>query len=247
MSRLADIVRFYDLLQKLEEKVGGKRQLAACHGRMGWPARGVYFFFEPEEQRAHGGSGPRVVRVGTHALKVGARTSLWRRLAQHKGVGGSGGGNHRGSIFRLLVGEALKSYDGYPDVRSWGRRGDVRSAAQELGLSPEDLQALEHPLETGVSRHIGSMPFLWIEVDDAPGPGSDRGLIERNSIALLSNFGREAIDPPSPAWLGRHCGRDRVRRSGLWNNNHVEERHDRAFLSALEQYVEKARSWSGQG
>ena len=29
-----------------------------------------------------------------------------------------------------------------------------------------------------------------------------RGYIERNAIALLSNYGKPAIDPPSPGWLG---------------------------------------------
>ena len=52
---------------------------------------------------------PRVVRVGTHGLRP-SHSTLWGRLSQHKGsVGGGmpGGGNHRGSVFRLHVGSAL--------------------------------------------------------------------------------------------------------------------------------------------
>jgi hypothetical protein len=37
----------------------------------------VYFFRESSEDRSDTGEGPRVVRVGTHALKAGARTTLW--------------------------------------------------------------------------------------------------------------------------------------------------------------------------
>ena len=106
-GRLDHLKRFYDLLADLEIRQGDRRRLSACDGRMNWPARGVYFFFEPGETRSDSGAGPRVVRVGTHALTTGSRTTLWDRLSQHRGTAKKGGGNHRGSIFRLLVGAAL--------------------------------------------------------------------------------------------------------------------------------------------
>ena len=81
------------------------------------------------------------------------------------------------------------------------------------------------------------MPFVWLSVDDEPGPARMRGKIERNAIALLSNFDKRPRDPPSPTWLGFHCNRDRVRASGLWNQNHVDESYDPAFLDDLEQFV----------
>jgi hypothetical protein len=108
MNRQADLVRFYEILLSLEHTLGGKRILADCDRRMVWPDRGVYFVFEPSEARSDTGNGPRVVRVGTHALKAGSGTSLWQRLSQHRGITSTGGGNHRGSIFRLLVGSAIK-------------------------------------------------------------------------------------------------------------------------------------------
>lgn len=79
------------------------------------------------------------------------------------------------------------------------------------------------------------MPFLWLAVDDA----SLRGCIERNAIGLLSNYGREPIDPPSTQWLGRCSDRERVGISGLWNNNHVDSGYDPAFLDTLRQLIEK--------
>src|SRR5262245_19918112 len=106
-ERLDDLMRFYELTGKLSEAVGSARLFAECNGRLGWPRRGVYFFMEAGEVRADTGSGPRVVRVGTHALKTGSGTSLWNRLSQHRGQARSGGGNHRGSIFPLIVGTAL--------------------------------------------------------------------------------------------------------------------------------------------
>jgi hypothetical protein len=81
------------------------------------------------------------------------------------------------------------------------------------------------------------MPFLWLSVEDEPGAGSLRGYIERNAIAVLSNYNKSPLDPPSDAWLGHHCNRERVRKSGLWNSNHVDENYDPAFLTRLEEIV----------
>jgi hypothetical protein len=228
-DRIIRLKRFYDVLAELEQCQGGTRKLSHCDGRMAWPQRGVYFFFEPGERRSDSGSGPRVVRVGTHALAAGSRTRLWNRLSQHRGTLRSGGGNHRGSIFRLLVGAALLAADASPASPTWGRG---LSAAREVRMA-------EHPLETRVSDYIGSMPFLCLAIDDAAGPGSLRGYVERNAIALLSSFARTPLDPPSPSWLGRRCPRPRVQGSGLWNNNHVDEAPDPDLLDGLHELVRR--------
>ena len=128
-TRANDLVRFYALLDKLERNIGGARRLADCSGRMHWPQRGVYFFRESGEDRSDTSSDPRIVRVGTHALKDGSGTKLWTRLSQHKGQLSTGGGNNRGSIFRLIVGAALIARDGYV-FPTWGdgntAKGDIR-------------------------------------------------------------------------------------------------------------------------
>lgn len=239
MSRLTDLLRFYEALQRLGQGLGGYRHLAHCQGRMGWPSRGVYFFFESEELRHESGEGSRVTRVGTHALKEGSRSTLWERLSQHRGQAASRAGNHRGSIFRLLVGEALLLGDGAETLSSWGRGGDPGEAAKRLGRTREWVKTEELPLERRVSERIGAMPFLWLDIDDSPGPGSLRGYIERNAIGLLSNHNKPALDAPSPGWLGFCCSRERVRLSGLWNNNHVEDDYDPEFLNVLDRLVSK--------
>ena len=53
--RLDDLIRFYSILDGLEESIGGRRTLAACHGRLAWPQRGVYFFMEQGEHRTDSG------------------------------------------------------------------------------------------------------------------------------------------------------------------------------------------------
>lgn len=232
-KRIADTVRFYDLLGQLEDALGGTRTLAACDGRMGWPERGVYFFFEPGETRGLSGGGQRVVRVGTHALKPKSRATLWNRLSQHRGHADGSRGNHRGSIFRLLVGAAIAQRGDCNRPRSWGVAADVRRAAHRLGISREALKEGEADLERRVSAYVGQMPFLWLEIPDAPGPDSERGRIERNAIALLSHAQGAGADAPSAQWLGGHSDRRLVRAAGLWNNRHVEEDYDEAFLDVL--------------
>ena len=240
-ERLTDTVRCYELLDRLELRLGGTRTLAQCDGSMDWPKRGVYFFFEPGEERTGSGRGRRIVRVGTHALVSRSRSTLWRRLHQHRGSARMSGGNHRGSIFRLLVGAAL-ARRAPPLPRSWGMANSLKQAASQLGMPDAEVRSAESDLERRVSRCIGSMPFLWLDVGDPPGPGSLRGLIEKNAIALLSGYGLESpIDPPSAAWLGRDSDRELVRSSGLWNNRHVNEPYEPSepsWLDALARQIE---------
>jgi hypothetical protein len=99
------------------------------------------------------------------------------------------------------------------------------------------VRAAENALECEVTKVICAMPFLWIAVNDEPGVESLRGYIERNAIALLSNFEKEPLDPPSGGWLGHHCNRELVRKSGLWNQNHVDEAYDPGLLDPLEKLV----------
>jgi hypothetical protein len=233
MSRIEDLRAFYDILDALSVRVGRPRALRDCQGRMRWPQRGVYFFFEPGEVRTTSGSGPRVVRVGTHALKPASRTSLWDRLSQHRGPASSGAGNHRGSVFRELIGEAMIMRRRGTGLASWGVARSARAAAEVLGRPAAHVRSEEHALETEVSTVIGQMPFLWVEIGDEPSPRSLRGFIERNAIALLSNADRMPVDPPSTTWLGMHSRRESVRKSGLWNSNHVTEAYSPAFLEAF--------------
>jgi hypothetical protein len=147
-QRCEDLVRFYSLLDRLNDKIGGARRLADCSGKMNWPQRGVYFVQEQGENRSDTGQGgPRIARVGTHAVRAGAVATLWRRLCQHRGSL-KGGGNHRGSIFRLLIGKALIHKE-HLVCPTWG----VGNAAKA------DIRIAETDVERRVSRVIGNMRF----------------------------------------------------------------------------------------
>lgn len=222
------MLRFYDILTALEARIGGANKLADCDSKTGWPERGVYFFQEPGEDRSDTGDGLRIVRVGTHAVTVGSRRKLWDRLKQHQGTTRYSGGNHRGSIFRLLVGNSLLERDGI-SCPSW----EQGKSKPRSGTNRESEEALERKVRTV----IGQMTFLWLEVEDEPGPRSMRAYIERNTIALLSNYEKPMLDQPSPEWLGSWCSRTKVQESGLWNNRHVDEAYEPDFLDILESTV----------
>ncbi|MXR50918.1 hypothetical protein GRX03_04755 [Halovenus sp. WSH3] len=238
MSRRDDLDRFYDLLGKVAARVGGPRRLKRCTGYMDWPDRGVYFFLEPGESRSESDQS-RVTRVGTHAVSTGSGTSLWDRLKQHYGTGSGSsdhphGGNHRGSVYRKRVGEAIiAKYDLHEEYPAWDDRWS------SIDRDRSAVRDEEYILERRVSTYIREQPFLWVDVDDEPSADSDRAYIEQNAIALLSNVAEETVDPRADGWLGKYSRSREIRESGLWNVNHVEDEYDPAFLDVFADAVKR--------
>lgn len=232
MERRDDIDQLYGLLEELEQTVGGKQKLKDCTGYMDWPNRGVYVFFASDDYRDSDNQ-LRVTRIGTHAVSEGSNTSLWDRLRTHRGAKRGtyeGGGNHRGSVFRKRVGEALVERDSLHDeYPHWGQGS---SAKRERRLN-------ELKMEQRVSGYLRDLPFLWLSIDDEPSSDSQRAYIERNMIALLSNYERDAIDARSNDWLGHYSRSEKIRKSGLWNVNHVDEQYDPEFLDHLTEAVKQ--------
>lgn len=239
ISREDDLKRLYRHFDLLATKLGGMRRLDEISRHKEWPLRGVYFFFDPDEPRSGSGTGPRLVRIGTHALKPGSKSTLRQRLRQHAGRSKTPGGNHRGSIFRLLVGDAKIARGEFVDPpRSWDVEGDLAAAAARLNIAKNILKTEEQPVEEAASAYLRRLPFLWLPVLDEPGPQSLRGYLERNAIALASDVAKTPIDPPSPAWLGSHSSRENVRLSGLWNQRHVDEVYAPGFLDVMDDLVQ---------
>lgn len=230
MSREADLDRLYELLIDLEDRVSGKHRLKSCTGYLDWPKRGVYFLFAHDEYRDTDDQ-HRLTRIGTHAVSSGSGASLWSRLRAHRGANSgtyAGGGNHRGSVFRKHIGKALiERHNLHAEYPYWG---DGSSADPNRRLN-------EHDLERQVSDHIRDLPFLWIDVDDEPGPDSDRAYIEQNAIALVSNFEKDGLDRRNSDWVGAESPRQEIRNSGLWNINHVNGDYDSAFLDRVAEAV----------
>ena len=221
-----DLDHFYAALRCLAAQPHQGLQLGECNGRMSWPDRGVYFFVEPGEFR-QGAEELRVVRVGTHAVSIGSRSTLWGRLRAHRGAS-DGSGNHRGSVFRRHIGVALLEHGDHRKVTTWG----VGSSA------PRPVRIREAALELAVTAYLAKTRVFWVDVPDAPGRDSMRSFIERNAIALLSNM-LNPLDQPSKEWLGRWSDREEIRKSGLWNVDFVRNVHDPGFLRVLDGCIEQ--------
>lgn len=228
-QRKTHIDRFYSLMDELEE-IQPKRILTDSNGRMNWFDQGVYFFYEKNEVRKN--NKPRIVRIGTHAISQGSKTKLWKRLRQHKGTK-NGEGNHRSSVFRKLIGFALiiQQNLNYP---FWG--ADKKRIHKQIKIA-------EKKLEIEVSKIIGVMPFLFVQVIGESSKDNMRAYIETNSIALLSNRNKEnKIDLPSMNWLGKYSGHQDVVESGLWNSVDTEKVYDSKFLDKLEGLISNMRN-----
>jgi len=226
ITRKSHLDEFYILLKDLEKSLEGKHLFKNCNGKLSWPERGVYFFFEQGEFRTHNKNEYRIVRVGTHMVSKGSKATFWNRLKTHRGTE-NGGGNHRASIFRLHVGDAIiRKSASKISIPSWGKGQSVS----------REIQAAELELEKMVSEYIGNMSILWINVPDASGPTSDRAFIEKNSIALLSGPSG-SIDIHSDNWLGNFSSNENIRKSGLWNVNYVDYRYDERFLEVFAKYI----------
>ena len=223
-----DLERLYELLDELEDFIGGKKYFKEVEQVTNRPRSGVYFVFETDEMRTTNPGAMRITRVGTHAIDGGGRTLL-DRLEDHWDSPGRSC-SRRSSIMRNHIGRALiEKSRGQLSAPSWGRRGELSKAEHEE----------ERKVETQVTEYIGNMQLIWVAIDEGP----SRSLIERSSIGLLSNC-FEPIDIPSRDWLGTHSGRAEIRRSGLWNVHHVRHEYHSEFLGHFENCVRRMTSRS---
>ena len=213
-NRKADIECFYELMARLNERVGGPHLIKDFASVVPPTAKGVYFIFESGEVRSGQSNQPRVVRVGTHGLTARSRSTIWTRLFEHLMANGR-------SVFRYDINRALRQRGGYDD----GRIGHNHSAR--------------------ITRYIGRMPFLWVDVDGDEGHRK-RKKIEGNAIALLSNSNKrqgEAPDKPSKDWLGIHSGKDKIIQSGLWNVQHTKNCYSSSLFEVLSDCIDQTASF----
>jgi len=192
------------------------------------PTQGVYFFFDPTEPSRFATRLPRLVRVGTHGVSRGSKATLRDRLRAHLGTS-DGFGNHRSSVFRLHVGEALIRKDALRDqFPNWGKGQSVERSVGEL----------ERDLERKVSDYISKLQIGYVDVPDRAAKNSARSKIERLVIALFTER-LVPLDPPSQNWLGLYSAYDEITRTGLWNVRDVGTRTDFEIVDLISARLER--------
>ncbi len=224
IDRVNDFNRLYNLIEKLKKGIGSFPKLNSINGSKILPARGLYLFFEEKEYRTTSPFIKRITIIGTHAVSKGSSSTLWNRLRTHRG-GSNLGGNHRGSIFRLHVGNSILNKNNI-ELKTWG-----------VGQNAiKEIKQKEIYMEKMVSEFIGNMNILWLNIADEPTKFSDRSYLEKNLIALLSSHNFN-LDKSSHTWLGNYNSNLFIKNSSLWNVNYVNLKYDPKFLEIFEYYV----------
>jgi hypothetical protein len=222
VGRRAQAVELYGAI---EHALGGAElpTLREYMGSKNLTKQGVYLFFEDGEPTEFNQRLPRIVRIGTHAVSAGSSTTLRDRLRTHMGTA-DGDGNHRGSVFRLHVGNAIikaRNLSGeYPD---WGKG---QSATK-------DVKNQERRLEQEVSKYLSRLRVFCLPLSGPASKSSIRSRVEAAIIGVLTQDGM-ALERPTQNWLGLNSTRSEIRESGLWNLQHLGVAPDKkAFESAL--------------
>jgi len=169
------------------------------HGTI--PTSGVYVLFEEDEL---GHDGQRIVRAGSHT----GHAKLVVRLREHFIAE-----NKDRSIFRKNIGRALLN-----------RREDQFLSEWEIDLTSRKnrdlyahqidscrLQTVEREVTDYIRKHFS---FIIIHINDK----DERLYFEKRIIATVS--GCPSCNP-SFGWLGRSSPIDKIRKSGLWQVNHL--------------------------
>ena len=226
MPRLEDLQEFYKLMDRLEERTDGRRQLGCCDPTADPTDAGVYFFFEKEEKRKGSGNGGRITYVGKC-------TSYRRRISRmHRGPPEL----LTGSSFRKWIANALFGKRRDTVFANWPDITEMNFARRQNPMRESLNHEQQHKLEYMIRQYMFPMELLFLPI----GQESCRRYIERHAIGLLSEYEVEPIDPPSCHWLGKHSRSGKIRLSGLWNVKHVADDYDPELLQVLQGYVDDA-------
>ena len=164
---------------------------------------GVYVLFEQGET-GHGGE--RIVRRGSHT----GHAQLAGRLREHFVKE-----NKDRSIFRKNIGRALLNRRADPFLSEW--EVDLTSReSRERHAHQIDRQRLQ-TIETEVTNYIRShFSFVLIPISDK----DERLYFEKRIISTVSGC---PSCSPSHGWLGLSSPVEKIRDSGLWQVNHLNQ------------------------
>jgi hypothetical protein len=167
---------------------------------------GLYFFYQKGEASPHASKG-RIVRVGNHPR---SDDGLKRRLEMHYE------GSKNSSVFRKFLGGAILRKDDAKDPCLMPAPGQGHWERQHAPTCMR-CSLVEGKVSQLLQREFS---FRCLEIRDR----ATRNRLEGQLIATLSLCHN---CEPSDGWLGKYAYSDIVKRSGLWNSQHV---FDQALL-----------------
>jgi len=167
MGRQQDLDRLYPVLDSLAQRVGGPRKRKNCTDYMDWPDRGVYF---------SSNRGSVANRPTSHASRGWARTRCRPAAVPRSGTGS----NSTTVPAAPAATTRTAGPTAAPSTASVSARPSSRSTTCTTTTRPgtnagrvRDRAAVrdeEYILERRVSAYIREQPFIWVDIDDEPGP-----------------------------------------------------------------------------
>src|ERR1035441_5966967 len=177
------------------------------------PRNGIYFLYEQGEACGHHGHWPRIVRVGTH--KEGNFRS---RISEHfllnerrMNFDVTRPRPHDRSIFRKNIGRALLNRERDPYLEIW--EVDMTPSANRAARRGRRDIDKEKQIEGEVTRILRErFSFRFVVLEGQEKRMGSEGIESR----LIGTLAGCQMCQPSPAWLGLHSPKPKIRQSGLW-------------------------------
>ncbi|MGD0638168.1 MAG: hypothetical protein ABSA72_09045 [Nitrososphaerales archaeon] len=182
------------------------------------PLNGINFFYEEGEVWGHGGSKPRIVRIGTHR-DVNFRSRMGEHFLTSESsmqFDATKSRPHDRSIFRKNLGRALLTLNGDPYLEMWNRdftRDEIKVQYRRV-RNVEKEKDLESKV-TGILRKRFS--FRFIIVSNQTERMGKSGLESR----LIGTAARCDECRPSNSWLGLSSPVEKIRSGHLWLVQHL--------------------------
>ncbi len=182
---------------------------------------GIYFFYERGEYWGHQNNKPRIVRIGTHK-----RNNFRSRISEHylfnekkMGFGKNNQKPSDRSIFRKNIGRALlnQTQEKYLDI--WEIDFTIKENRKNYGHM-RDIQK-EKKIEYKITRIMrDDFLFRFIVIHEEEKRIGESGLEK----PLTGTFSQCRLCKPSDRWLGNHSPVEKIRDSGLWQVQHLNQR-----------------------
>lgn len=177
---------------------------------------GIYFFYEKGEVWGHGGSKPRIVRVGAH------RSGNFKSRLNDHFVFNENKMNFNAmqpapkerSIFRKNIGRALLNKQKSDYLRIWEMDFTDRES-RDKGNHLRNIE-FEKKVESRISGLLRkTFSFRYIAVENEMG---GKGLESR----LIGTIAQCELCYPSRGWLGLHSPIDKICKGKMWLVQHLD-------------------------
>jgi hypothetical protein len=175
-------------------------------------------FYEKGEEWGHGGTKPRIVRIGTHRdgnfrSRISEHFLLDERKMQFDA---SRAAPHERSIFRKNLGRALLNRDLDSYLKVWEIDFTSRQARDKWSYL-RDISK-ERRIEAEITQILReTLSFRFIVMDSQAQRMGKTGLESR----LIGSVAQCEECRPSDSWLGRYSPKPEIRAGKLWLVQHL--------------------------